>query len=94
VALPGEMGPAADDLAARFASATAAEFVADCREFIREFGTLPQPLPRLRRQALRKIRDEHADKGVMAKWVAEHLGFNPNRFSKLTASKTTEEAAA
>jgi len=87
VAQPGEMSAAAAALAARYADMTPAAFAGACREFIRDYGTLPQPLPNLRRDALRAIRAEAADNGQKIRWVAALYGFSPNRFSRLTSAK-------
>lgn len=85
---------AAQALEARAGRLGDVEFVAACREFIRDWGTLPQPLPRLRDLRLRRLRDRAAEDGRMAKWVAEKLGFTPRRFSRLTRRAITGEVAA
>lgn len=78
------MREAADRLAAKAADLTDAEFVAECREFTRDWNTLPWPLAGMRRAALRRLRLAASKNGQMAWWVARQLGIDPNRFSKLT----------
>lgn len=91
MALPGEMGPAAHKLADQFADMTAAAFVDACREFIREFNTLPKPLPHLRRQALKAMRAEAVNDDRLIRHAADRAGLARNRFYRLTAR--TEAAA-
>lgn len=84
VTVPGEMTAAAQQLAERYPDLDPDEFVEATRAFTRRFNTLPPVLSRLRREALRKIRDEGAAEGRLIKWVARRAGFAPHRFSKLT----------
>ncbi len=84
VTVPGEMTAAAQHLAKRYPDLDPDEFVEATRAFTRRFNTLPPVLSQLRRDALRKIRDEGTAEGRLLKWVARRAGFAPHRFSRLT----------
>lgn len=87
---PGGTTAAAKRLADRFADLTAEEFVAECRTFTGIHNTLPSPLPKLRRRALRTIREDGLSEGRMLKWIARNrAGLTPHRFSRLTRSEAT-----
>ncbi len=91
---PGAMTAAAEALLKQDKSMTAAEFVAACETFLATWKTMPKPLSDRRKVRLREIRAVAQGEGRMVRWIAEHWGFNPNRFSKLTASAATAEEAA
>ncbi len=90
---PGAMTAAAEALLEQDPSMTAAEFVAACEAFLAEWKTMPKPLSDQRKVRLREIRLAAQSEGRMVRWIAQHWGFNPNRFSKLTAATTDEVAA-
>jgi hypothetical protein len=87
------MTAAAEALLKQDPSMTAAEFVAACETFLATWKTMPKPLSDRRKARLREIRTAAQGEGRMVRWIAEHWGFNPNRFSKLTAAPTEEVAA-
>ncbi len=92
---PGAMTAAADALLKQDEAMTAVEFVAACETFLATWKTMPGPLSKRRRTRLAELRKaEQQGEGRMVKFIAARLGFDPNRFSKLTARELTEEAAA
>lgn len=90
------MADAAAELAQRAATLTDAEFVKACHAFWQTYGTLPSKpidLSGMRREALRRLRAQAQKEGRMVQWIAAHLGFKPNRFSRLTRVPRTEAPA-
>lgn len=90
------MKEAATALHASLVDAPPADVLTACKEFWLTWGTLPSKpvdLPKLRRKALRKIREQERSKGVEIGFIARSLGLAPNRFSKLTSLKHEEATA-
>ncbi len=90
--VPGAMTAEATALLNRDADMSTAEFLDACEAFLAKWKTMPKPLSDRRRARLRALRIAAQGEGRMVRWVAQHLGFEPNRFSKLTSA--SEEVAA
>ncbi len=91
MAKAGEMTAASNDLLARDADLTDAEFFAECDAILARFHTISRPLSHRRRDRLRRLKEQGRREGRVARWVAEHLGHDPNRFSKLTSLKAVAQ---
>ncbi len=89
----GAMTRESQDLLNREPAMTTGDFLAECDAFLARWHTMPKPLSDQRKVHLRKLKEQARQDGRMVRWIAEHLRFNPNRFSKLTSVKAEEAAA-
>lgn len=80
----GAMTAEANTLLDREPAMTAGEFLAECDQFLARWHTMPKPLSDRRKARLRQVRQEMQQQVGLVRLIAERLGFDPNRFSKLT----------
>lgn len=85
---PGEMTAAALAFEVELAAMSPAEQLPALREFARVWGTLPRPLPQIRRTAIRVLRAQAKAEGRSYRWLAEQYNIQPNRFYRLARVKS------